>query len=134
MRGADAGPMPFLCALPALCFGLLYDTWALDGAWDIVKNWDSEAREALRAEAPRLGLSAKIGNRLLRDVARDVLALARHGLMHRVQHYAKQRDETMFLEPLEAVVAGKSQAENLIHLFKTRWNGSVDPAFSECVF
>jgi glutamate--cysteine ligase len=134
MRGADAGPMPFLCALPALCFGLFYDTSALDGAWEIVKNWDGEAREALRAEVPRLGLGAKIGNRLLRDVARDVLALARHGLARRAQRDEMQRDETMFLEPLEAVVAGKSQAENLIHLFKTRWNGSVDPAFSECVF
>jgi glutamate--cysteine ligase len=134
IRGADAGPMPFLCALPALCFGLFYDTPALDGAWDIVKDWDTEAREALRAEAPRLGLGAKIGNRLLRDIARDVLALARHGLARRAQRDEMQRDETMFLEPLEAVVAGKSQAENLIHLFKTRWNGSVDPAFSECVF
>jgi len=134
MRGADAGLQPFLHALPALCFGLFYDKASLDGAWDIVKGWDAAAREHLRAEAPRLGLGAKIAGRSLRDVAQDVLALARQGLARRARRDAEGRDETIFLEPLEAVAAGKSQAEDLIHRFKTRWNGSVDPAFSECAF
>src|ERR1700731_3325725 len=37
MRGADAGPRPFLPALPALLTGLLYEPASLDAAWDIVK-------------------------------------------------------------------------------------------------
>ncbi|WP_297295965.1 glutamate--cysteine ligase [uncultured Methylovirgula sp.] len=134
MRGADAGPQSFLHALPALCFGLLYDPVALDGAWQIVKGWDAAARQQLRAETPRLGLGAKIAGRSLRDIANDVLALARQGLAKRARRDADGHDETIYLEPLEAVAAGKSQAEDLIHRFKTRWNGSVDPAFSECAF
>ncbi|MFX8437303.1 glutamate-cysteine ligase family protein, partial [Acinetobacter baumannii] len=47
MRGADGGPWSSICALPALWVGLLYDQTALDAAWDLVKGWDLEGREAL---------------------------------------------------------------------------------------
>jgi glutamate--cysteine ligase len=135
MRGADAGPKPFLLALPAFCAGLFYDSRVLDGAWDIVKDWDAAAREDLRANVPRLGLAAKAGGRSLHEIARDVLALVRAGLVRRAEHDEAGRDETIFLEPLEAIAAsGKSQAQHLIRLFETAWNGSVDPAFSECAF
>ncbi|MBL6946500.1 MAG: glutamate--cysteine ligase, partial [Rhodospirillales bacterium] len=39
MRGADGGPWNRLCALPAFWVGLLYDSNALDAAWDLVKDW-----------------------------------------------------------------------------------------------
>ena len=50
MRGADGGPWRRLCALPAFWVGLMYDQGALDAAWDLVKDWDAETREALRVE------------------------------------------------------------------------------------
>ena len=43
MRGADGGPWRRLCALPAFWVGLMYDQTALDGAWDLVKNWTAES-------------------------------------------------------------------------------------------
>ncbi|HET8763892.1 MAG TPA: glutamate--cysteine ligase, partial [Rhodanobacter sp.] len=55
MRGADGGPWNRLCALPALWVGLLYDQGALDAAWDLVKHWSMEEREALRNAVPKLG-------------------------------------------------------------------------------
>src|SRR5262249_28766887 len=58
MRGADGGPWKRLCALPAFWVGLLYDAAALDGAWQISKDWTGEERERMRAEVPRLGLKA----------------------------------------------------------------------------
>jgi glutamate--cysteine ligase len=51
MRGADGGPWRRLCALPAFWVGLMYDQGALDAAWDLVKGWDAETREALRVAA-----------------------------------------------------------------------------------
>ncbi len=60
MRGADAGSRRFLYALPALSVGLLYDSTALDGAWDIVKSWSKDQRAKLRDDVPRLGLEARI--------------------------------------------------------------------------
>jgi glutamate--cysteine ligase len=54
MRGADGGPWNRICALPALWVGLLYDQTALDAAWDLVKDWSMEEREALRDAVPKL--------------------------------------------------------------------------------
>ena len=134
MRGADSGPRPFLPALPALFTGLLYEPSSLDAAWDIVKTWSSEAREKLRAGVPRLGLAATIHGRRLREVAAEVLNIARMGLAKRNRRDARGFDETVFLNPLDAVLAEGSEAERLIKKFKTQWSGSVEPAFEECVY
>ncbi len=134
MRGADTGPKPFLTALPALFTGLFYDKLALDGAWELVKNWSAEERETLRAEVPRLGLQARIAGRDLRDVARDVLGLARAGLARRAHRDAHGRDETHFLEPLELVVAGVTQAEILLAQYQNEWGRDIDRAFEVCVY
>ena len=60
MRGADGGPWRRLCALPAFWVGLMYDQSALDGAWDLVKDWDAETREELRIAASTHGLLARL--------------------------------------------------------------------------
>jgi len=62
MRGADAGPLPNLLALPALWVGILYDDAVLDAAWDMVKDWSAAERQQLRDDVPRLGLTAAIGS------------------------------------------------------------------------
>jgi glutamate--cysteine ligase len=134
MRGADAGPRPFLAALPALFAGLLYEPSSLDAAWDLVKNWSEEEREQLRAGVPRLGLAASIHGRRLGEVAAEVLRIARAGLAKRNRRDAQGADETLFLDPLDAVLAQASEAERLINKFKTQWAGSIEPVFEECVY
>ncbi|MDQ6868628.1 MAG: glutamate--cysteine ligase [Pseudomonadota bacterium] len=134
MRGADAGPRPFLPALPAFFTGLLYEPSSLDAAWDIVKIWSTEAREKLRAGVPHLGLAATIHGRRLREVAAEVLSIARMGLAKRNRRDARGFDESVFLDPLDAVLAAGSEAERLIKKFKTQWAGSIEPAFEECAY
>ena len=134
MRGADAGALPFLIALPALCVGLLYDSAALDAAWNLVRPWSAEDRGRLRDEVPRLGLKCTISGRSLRDIGREILALARQGLARHAKHDAAGRDECSFLDPLDAVIAGRTQAEDLIERFETRWAGDVELAFVECAY
>jgi glutamate--cysteine ligase len=134
MRGADAGPIPFLTALPALFAGLLYTQSSLDAAWDLVKNWTRDERETLRADAPVLGLDAEIAGRRLRDVAKDVLSLARAGLIARNRRDGAGNDESCHLDVLDAVVDGETLAEGLIARFKGAWHNDVDPVFSECVY
>jgi glutamate--cysteine ligase len=134
MRGADAGPLPLLTALPALFAGLFYEPSSLDAAWDLVKPWSAEAREKLRADVPCLGLEAIVSGRRLREIAGEVLNIARAGLAKRNRRDAKGRDETYFLDPLDRIVAGRTEAERLIENYKTVWGGSVEPAFEECVY
>ncbi|MEJ0092276.1 MAG: glutamate--cysteine ligase [Methylocella sp.] len=134
MRGADAGPRPLLKALPAFFTGLLYDSSALDHACELIKPWSAEDREKLRADTPRLGLEAVVKGRSLREIGREVLGFARIGLAKRNRLDAQGRDETYFLDPLDAIVAGRTEAERLIEAFKTEWGASVEPAFEQCIY
>lgn len=55
MRGADCGPWPLICALPALWVGLLYDPLAQQQALELVQGWSQEERDYLREEVRSSG-------------------------------------------------------------------------------
>ncbi|MFX4220364.1 MAG: glutamate--cysteine ligase [Thalassobaculum sp.] len=132
MRGADGGPWGRICALPALWVGLLYDAGVQDQAWQLCRDWTVAEQEDLRNAVPREGLAAKFRGRSLNDWARDVVDLAREGLRRRARLDFQGQDETMFLKPLDEIVAtGRTQADDLIEAYETRWNGSVEPVFKE---
>jgi glutamate--cysteine ligase len=133
MRGADGGPWNRICALPALWVGLLYDSAALDAAWDLVKGWTMEEREALRSAVPRLALDAPIpGGGTLLDLAREVLPIARAGLSARGRLSASGDNETGFLEPLEEIVdSGKVPAQRLLDKFHGEWGGDITRVYEE---
>jgi glutamate--cysteine ligase len=105
---------------------------SLDAAFDLVKGWSAESRESLRNDVPRLGLAATIHGRGLRKVAAEVLHIARAGLAKR--NDGRGFDETIFLAPLDAVLADGAEAERLIKKFKTKWAGSIAPCFAECAY
>ena len=132
MRGADSGPLPALNALPALWVGLLYDTAALDAAWDLVRDWTIAEHDFLRAETPRTGLATPFRGRPLAAWGREVVAIARAGLKARRQLDAKGNDETMYLAPLErAVESGLAPADELLARWKGEWKGSFAPLFRD---
>lgn len=135
MRGADGGPWARLCALPALWVGLLYDGSALDAAWDLVKDWTVEERENLRVSVPRTALATKFRGRTVREIAADVVAIAESGLKARGRQGSTAPDETEYLEALQLIVdRGTTPAEELLERFHGRWQGSVDPLFTECAY
>ena len=135
MRGADVGPPEHIVALSAFWAGLLYDEAALNGAWELVKGWSAEERERLRADVPKLALKATVAGRSVQDIARDALALSRDGLRRRAFLDEAGRDETRHLAYAEEIVAsGRTIAERLLERYHGDWNGSVLPAFGECVF
>jgi glutamate--cysteine ligase len=136
MRGADGGPWSRICALPALWVGLLYDQGALDAAWELVKGWSIEERQALRDSVPKLGLDAPIaGGRKLRDIAAEVLDIASSGLASRARLNSSGDNETGFLEPLRDVVArGKTPAEDLLALYHGEWGGDISKVYGAMQF
>ena len=134
MRGADGGPWRRLCALPALWVGLTYDQGALDAAWDLVKGWDDETREALRVAASIDGLDARAGGVAMRDLAPEVLRIAEAGLKARARPGAGGLipDETHFLNALqESVESGQVPADELIARYRGDWDGDVTRVFGE---
>jgi glutamate--cysteine ligase len=133
MRGADGGPWNRICALPALWVGLLYDQTALDAAWDLVKGWDMDSREALRNAVPKLALDAPLpGGGKLRDIAGEVLDIARAGLSTRARLNGSGDNESGFLEPLDEIVAsGKVPAQRLLDKFHGEWGGDITRVYEE---
>ncbi len=136
MRGADGGPWNRICALPAFWVGLLYDDAALDAAWDLVKHWTLEERQALRDAVPAMALDAPLpGGGRLRDIAGAVLDIAHAGLAARGRFNASGDDETGFLEPLREIVrSGKVPAEMLLERYHGDWNGDVSRIYAEARF
>jgi len=130
MRGADAGPLDLLLALPALWAGLLYDKTSLDAAADLVADWTAEERQAMRDEVPRLGLATPFRDRTLRHIAREMVTLAEAGLKRRARLNPRGEDETKALKALQVILdEGRSSADRLLAEYHGPWNGDIDRLF-----
>ena len=132
MRGADGGPWRRLCALPAFWLGLLYDRAALDAASDLVADWTEAEREAMLHDVPRMGLDTPHRSRTVRDIALEVLDIAREGLHRRSRRDLAGEDETHFLDPLFSIAgSGRTPAAELVEDYRTRWNGDITRIYTE---
>ncbi|WP_096786730.1 glutamate--cysteine ligase [Rhodobacter sp. CZR27] len=132
MRGADAGPLPHLVALPALWVGLTYDGTALDAAWDLAKGWSAETREALRVAASVDGLQAEVDGLRMADLAREVVAIAQAGLRARGRAGAGMSDEAGHLDVLaESGASGRGIADDLLDRFHGPWEGDLRRIYPE---
>ena len=119
MRGADGGPWRRLCALPAFWVGLMYDQSSLDAAWDLVKGWDAETRDALRVAASEQALQAKVGGIDMHDLAREVLDISEAGLK------ARARPGAGGLE------SGQVPADELLEKYNGEWDGDLDRIYPD---
>jgi glutamate--cysteine ligase len=135
MRGADTGPPERLCGLAALWIGLLYDDAATAAAWDLCKDWNQDDRERLRVDAPWIGLRAQVGRRSARDIAVDMLAIAREGLKRRARMSGSLTDERGFLAELEEIAdSGVTPAERWLEAYHGPWRGEVSPVFEAAAY
>ncbi len=133
MRGADGGPWRRLCALPAFWVGLMYDQTALDGAWDLVKDWTAAQRDALRTAASVDGLQAKVTGIDMSAIAREALALSEAGLKARARPGAGGMvpDETHFLNALkDSIESGKVPADELLDDYHGKWGGDLSRIYA----
>jgi glutamate--cysteine ligase len=132
MRGADGGPGRRICALPAFWVGLLYDSAALDGAWELVRDWTAEERDSLRQRIPRTALKTPFRNRTVRDIAVDAVALARQGLAARGNLGDEGHDETVYISSLEErLTTGATPADRILGEYAGPWGGDIDRIFTD---
>jgi glutamate--cysteine ligase, plant type len=135
MRGADGGPWSRICALQALWAGLLYDAPCLAAAWDVAKGWSIEDHERLRRDVTRLGLKAEVAGRSVRDVAREVVAIAKMGLKNRARFSGGMVDERGYLSELEDISdSGITPAERLLDLYYGDWDGDVTRVYRDFAY
>jgi glutamate--cysteine ligase len=136
MRGSDGGRWNKICALPALWVGLLYDSQALDAAWDLVKDWTIEDHLRIRSAVPRDGLqTAAPGGGDFQALAKRVLAIAHDGLAARDEVNSMGENETAFLNPLHAFAeSGKAPADLLLDKYHGEWGGDLSRVYDEMSF
>jgi glutamate--cysteine ligase len=135
MRGADGGPWRRLCALPAVWVGLLYDPASLDAAWELVRDWTAEERQAMRDAVPRTALATPFRSTTVGEIARQVLSIAQAGLAARNRTDAIGDTEEHFLNAVEEIIEDqKTPAERLLELYDGKWHGDIDQIFADCAY
>ena len=132
MRGADAGSAERVSELPALWVGVLYDSIALDVAWDIVKDWTAAERQQLRDAIPVTALATKFRRTDVGAIARQMVTIAEQGLKRRAVLDAEGRDERRHLGKLRRIVdSGLTAADDLLMQYNGPWRKDVTNAFRE---
>ena len=135
MRGADGGIWRRICGLPALWVGIYYDQVALDAAWDMVKDWTAEERQAMRDAVPRLAFKTPFRRTTVWELAHRMLEISAAGLKRRAEEDGAGMNEEGFLVPLREIVArGYTRAEELLHRYRTEWHHDLSPLFTEYNF
>jgi glutamate--cysteine ligase len=135
MRSADGGPWRRICALPAIWAGVLYDQTALEAAWDLVKDWTADERQALRDAVPRTALKTLFRRTTVLELARQVVAIARDGLTRRRCLNADGQDETIYLAALEEIVTtANTPADELLARYEAEWDHDLNRVFAEFAF
>ena len=131
MRGADAGTPAMMLAQSALWVGLLYDEAALAAAEALVRRYPLEQFTALRAAVPMTAMQTPWAGGSLRDLGREILAIAQDGLRARAMHDGAT-DESPYLDPLHEIAAGgPTQAEYWLSRYNDAWHGDIRPIFDE---
>ncbi len=134
-RGADSGRPDMMLAQSALWTGIFYDPSALAAAAALVKSLSYEQILALRAAVPTTGINTKFGAGTLRDLAKEMVAIATGGLKTRARLNQVGQDETLYLAPLHEIAqGGPTQAEHWLARYHGAWNGDVTRIFEEAMF
>ena len=119
-RSADSQSPEFMPALPALSKGLFYDADCLDAAWDLVKGWSFDERMTAYHDSHRHGLAARFRRYSLGDLAKEMIEVAREGLVRQRALNRRGEDETIHLEPLRNLVhQGLCPADVIL----SKWQG-----------
>ena len=121
IRGADGQTFELIPSVAALWKGLLYHGPAREAAWQLVKGFTWEERrafhEAIETEGPRAFLGAYRGW----DLLKELVALARKGLIAQNRLNREGQDESVYLDLLleKVIQTERTPAETL----KEKWQG-----------
>ena len=108
-------------ALPVLWRGILYDADARRAAWQLVADWPFDERLRVYRATPKEGLHGTAHGRPMRELCRELVAVARAGLER-----LGAVDELPLLAPLERIVAtGRTLADEIAAEYQ-RTGGDVD--------
>lgn len=134
MRGADSGPWHWVCALPALWKGLLYDEQSLQACWELIEEWQHAEVMQMRSAVPRLGFDTPFRETTVHHICEAMLDIALAGLKRLNCRNSSGQNEAIYLAPLIEAVGNKTtQAEKWLTAFHGPWRENIDPIFEEAM-
>ena len=121
LRSADSLPPRYTAAVAAFYKGLLYTENGLSGTESLFSQLPMTAFRQLYRTSWEKGLNTEFINGSLKEVAAELLSIARLSLQEQFFNGDSGADESRFLTVLEDIVAtGETLAERLLK----RWHGS----------
>ena len=83
----------------------------------------------------RLGLKAQVAGRTVREVAVDLIEIARQGLKNRARFSGGMVDERGYLSELEDIAdSGVTPADRLLELYHGDWQGDVSRIYRDFAY
>ena len=135
MRGTDGGLWRRICGMPALWVGLLYDSQSLDAAWDLVKDWTAEERQAMRDGVGKQGFKTPFRKATVHELSHRMLEISAAGLKRRAELDGAGMSEDGFLNPVrELVNRGYTRSEEMLKNYYGVWGRDLSPLFTEYNF
>jgi glutamate--cysteine ligase len=135
MRGTDGGQWRRICSMPALWVGVLYDGQALDAAWDLVKDWTAEERQALRDGVAKQAFKLPFRKTTVHELAHRMLEISTLGLRRRAALDDGGMSEEGFVNPLrELVNRGYTRAEEMLENYYGVWGRDLTRFFVDYNF
>jgi glutamate--cysteine ligase len=119
LRAIDGQSFADIPAVPAFWTGIIYHPPSLDAVWNLFRHKTIQDVRNAQQEVCQKGLRASYGNDSVRELAAEMLNLARQGLRDRVDMGIEKEEVLEFLAPLEERVStGNTPAEQVIQ----RWD------------
>jgi glutamate--cysteine ligase len=92
-----------------------------------VKSWSWSERLDVYETAPREALRTRVRGIPLLDLARELSAIARVGLMRQDVRNSRGENETIYLDSLDRQLAlGRSAARVVAQRWETEWEERID--------
>jgi glutamate--cysteine ligase len=127
IRSVDSQPPDRMLALPALVKGVFYDGDCMVGAWDLVKSWSWSERLEAYAAAQKEALLARVRGVRLLELARELSAIARVGLIRQDIRNTRGKNEAIYLDALDRQLAlGRSPAHVICERWETVWEERIE--------
>ena len=135
LRSTDSQPPARVLAVPALVKGIFHEGDCLDAVEDMVRRWTYDGCTALYRDVTRGGMRARMQGILVRDLARELHAIADEGLKRQGDRDAVGRDERIYLDPLrEYLEAGRSPADLTLEGWAEGPTGRIERLVAESGF
>ena len=136
VRSMDACSWKEICSPAAFWTGIIYDDTSLKTSLMLMKDWTNEERSFLNLNVPENGLNTKFRDKILLDIARELLEISEEGLKRRNKLSTnKKYDEAYYLLGIKDNIAnGMSPADILLEKYYGDWNESVDKIYKDLIF